>query len=104
MCTGHMHAHMPPMAISAGVTLVVSPLLALMRDQLANLPQGVPGAMLWGGQTRAEAESVLGGAARGAVKVRCHAQGVPGAMLWGGQTRAEAETVLGGTGVRSKTV
>ena len=53
----------------AGVTLVVSPLLALMRDQLDRLPAAVPGAMLWGGQTRQEAEQVLEDAARGAIKV-----------------------------------
>ncbi len=43
----------------AGLVLVVSPLLALMRDQLDHLPAGLPGAMLWGGQTRAEGEDVL---------------------------------------------
>ena len=48
-----------PALLLPGVSLVVSPLLALMRDQLARLPPGVPGAMLWGGQTRAEAEGVL---------------------------------------------
>jgi len=48
---------------------VVSPLLALMRDQLDRLPPAVPGAMLWGGQTRLEAEQVLQDVARGAVKV-----------------------------------
>ena len=49
---------------------MVSPLLALMRDQLDRLPPAVPGAMLWGGQTRLEAEQVLDDVARGAVKVR----------------------------------
>lgn len=39
--------------------LVVSPLLALMRDQLAHLPAGMPAAMLWGGQPRAAAMAVL---------------------------------------------
>jgi superfamily II DNA helicase RecQ len=55
--------------LAPGVTLVVSPLLALMRDQLDRLPPAVPGAMLWGGQTRQEAEQVLADVARGAVKV-----------------------------------
>lgn len=50
--------------------MVVSPLLALMRDQLDRLPADVPGAMLEGRQTRAEAEAVLKDAARGAIKVR----------------------------------
>lgn len=54
---------------NAGLTVVVSPLLALMRDQLARLPPGVPGAMLEGSQTRSEAEAVLQDAARGAIKV-----------------------------------
>ena len=39
--------------------LVVSPLLALMRDQLAHLPRGVPAAMLWGAQPRHEATATL---------------------------------------------
>ena len=39
--------------------LVVSPLLALMRDQLAHLPPTVPAAMLWGAQPRHEQTAVL---------------------------------------------
>ena len=53
------HYHPP-----TGLVLVVSPLLALMRDQLDRLPSGLPGAMLWGGQTRSEAETVIADAAR----------------------------------------
>jgi len=37
----------------------VSPLLALMRDQLAHLPPAVPAAMLWGAQPRHEQTAVL---------------------------------------------
>jgi len=37
---------------------VVSPLLALMRDQLSRLPPGLPGAMLQGSMTRQEVEEV----------------------------------------------
>ena len=48
---------------------MVSPLLALMRDQLDRLPHGLPGAMLWGGQTRSEADAVIADAARGALKL-----------------------------------
>lgn len=58
-----------PAVLLPGVTLVVSPLLALMRDQLDRLPPAVPGAMLWGGQTRLEAEQVLEDAACGAIKL-----------------------------------
>ena len=58
--------HPPP---PSGLVLVVSPLLALMRDQLDRLPHGLPGAMLWGGQTRSEADAVIADAARGALKL-----------------------------------
>ena len=39
--------------------LVVSPLIALMKDQLAHLPAGLPGAMLWSGQQGSEALKTL---------------------------------------------
>ena len=39
--------------------LVVSPLIALMKDQLAHLPPGLPGAMLWFGQQATEALKTL---------------------------------------------
>lgn len=39
--------------------LVVSPLIALMKDQLAHLPPGLPGAMLWSGQQASEALKTL---------------------------------------------
>lgn len=42
----------------AGLVVVVSPLLALMRDQLQRLPQGLPGAMLQGSMSRQEVEQV----------------------------------------------
>ncbi|GAX75225.1 hypothetical protein CEUSTIGMA_g2669.t1 [Chlamydomonas eustigma] len=58
-----------PAALLPGLVLVVSPLLALMRDQLDRLPEGLPGAMLWGGQTRSEADVVIQDAARGALKL-----------------------------------
>lgn len=45
--------------MGGGTVLVVSPLLALMRDQLDHLPPGMPAAMLWGGQPRAAAMAVL---------------------------------------------
>jgi len=58
-----------PALLLPGLVLVVSPLLALMRDQVDRLPPCLPGAMLWGGQTRSEAEAVLADAARGALKL-----------------------------------
>ena len=48
-----------PAVVGAGTVLVVSPLLALMRDQLTHLPAGLPAAMLSAGQPRAEARQVL---------------------------------------------
>jgi superfamily II DNA helicase RecQ len=56
-----------PALLSGGVTLVVSPLIALMKDQLAHLPASLPGAMLWRGQSAQEAAQVLAD-----VRVRCH--------------------------------
>ena len=47
--------------------LVVSPLIALMKDQLAHLPPGLPGAMLWSGQQGSEAIKTLA-----AIKVDSH--------------------------------
>ena len=38
---------------------MVSPLVALMRDQLNHLPPQIPAAMLWRGQTKAEAMQIL---------------------------------------------
>jgi hypothetical protein len=40
--------------LSPGLVVVVSPLLALMRDQLQRLPPGLPGAMLQGAMTRSQ--------------------------------------------------
>ena len=48
-----------PALVGGGTVLVVSPLLALMRDQLAHLPPTVPAAMLWGAQRRHEQTAVL---------------------------------------------
>lgn len=48
---------------------MVSPLLALMRDQLQRLPPEVPGAMLQGRQSRAEVEAVLQDVVQGRIKV-----------------------------------
>jgi len=48
-----------PAMVQEGTTLVVSPLVALMRDQLNHLPPQLPAAMLWRGQTKAQAMQVL---------------------------------------------
>jgi len=53
------HPLFPVPCARAGLVVVVSPLLALMRDQLQRLPPGVTGAMLQGTMTRAEVEGVL---------------------------------------------
>ena len=45
--------------LDLGLTLVVSPLVALMRDQVKALPPGVKGAMLGGAQSKAEYFAVL---------------------------------------------
>jgi len=58
-----------PALLLPGLVLVVSPLLALMRDQLDQLPTGLPGAMLWGGQTRSEANKIIFDCARGHVRL-----------------------------------
>lgn len=44
--------------LKTGLVVVVSPLLALMRDQLDRLPKGLPGAMLQGSMNRQEVEQV----------------------------------------------
>jgi hypothetical protein len=60
-----------PLACLAGCCLVVSPLVALMDDQLAGLPACLAGraAALSGSQTREQVEAALRGAERGAVKL-----------------------------------
>ncbi|EFJ41773.1 hypothetical protein VOLCADRAFT_98196 [Volvox carteri f. nagariensis] len=60
-----------PAILLPGVTLVVSPLLALMDDQLANLPRVLQGrgASLSGGQTREQVDAALSAATRGSVKL-----------------------------------
>lgn len=60
-----------PSLLLPGLTLVVSPLIALMHDQRAALPAGrLSSAVLWSGQSKAEALQALadvkvGGEARG---------------------------------------
>jgi superfamily II DNA helicase RecQ len=61
LLTGAAVARCVGVPAAAGLVVVVSPLLALMRDQLQQLPQGLPGAMLQGSMSRQEVEQVGGG-------------------------------------------
>lgn len=54
-----------------GLTLVVSPLIALMADQLQHLPAALPGAMLSHTQRPADADRVCSDLLANKLKVRC---------------------------------
>ena len=58
-----------PAMLLPGLTLVVSPLIALMHDQLASMPSQLSAAVLWSGQSRMEALQVLADVAGGRIKV-----------------------------------
>lgn len=58
-----------PAVLLPGVVVVVSPLLALMKDQLARLPVSLSGAMLSGELMRSQVERILGDVAEGKVKI-----------------------------------
>ncbi|XP_020246130.1 ATP-dependent DNA helicase Q-like 5 [Asparagus officinalis] len=58
-----------PALILPGVTLVVSPLVALMIDQLRRLPSVIPGALLSSSQTTEEASETLHRLHEGNIKV-----------------------------------
>lgn len=58
-----------PALILPGVTLVISPLVALMVDQLQHLPTIIPGSLLTGGQTGKEVAETLDRLRTGAIKV-----------------------------------
>ncbi|URE10486.1 DEAD/DEAH box helicase [Musa troglodytarum] len=58
-----------PALILPGVTLVVSPLMALMVDQLRKLPSSIPGGLLSSTQTNDEASETLRMLHEGNVKV-----------------------------------
>jgi ATP-dependent DNA helicase Q4 len=60
---------LPTLAFPNTLTLVVSPLLALMRDQMAALPPSLPGALLASDQTAAETAKQLARVARGEARV-----------------------------------
>ncbi|THU51272.1 hypothetical protein C4D60_Mb06t29240 [Musa balbisiana] len=61
-----------PALILPGVTLVVSPLMALMVDQLRKLPSSIPGGLLSSTQTNDEASETLRRLHEGNVKVTLH--------------------------------
>ncbi len=59
-----------PALLAPGYTLVISPLVALMQDQVLRLQQlGLPAAGLWGGLSRGEQLSYLNDTERGDVKL-----------------------------------
>ncbi|XP_077211920.1 DEAD/DEAH box RNA helicase family protein [Tasmannia lanceolata] len=58
-----------PALIFPGVTLVISPLLALMIDQLRQLPPMLPGGLLCSSQTSEEASETLARLHEGVIKV-----------------------------------
>lgn len=58
-----------PALILPGVTLVISPLVALMVDQLQHLPAVISGSLLAGGQTGKEVAETLDRLRTGAIKV-----------------------------------
>eukprot|EP00958_Prasinococcus_capsulatus_P001115 scaffold101_cov373-Prasinococcus_capsulatus_cf.AAC.17 len=58
-----------PAVLLSGLTIVVSPLLALMKDQLRSLPPTIPGAMLSGNQSYMEYRQVLQQMQNGFLKV-----------------------------------
>ena len=80
-----------PALVSPGVTLVVSPLIALMRDQVDNLrSRGVSEvAAIYSGVPQAEQEAVLRSAARGHLKLLY----VSPERLWSPMFRAWLEEV-----------
>ncbi|PKA57799.1 ATP-dependent DNA helicase Q-like 5 [Apostasia shenzhenica] len=58
-----------PALILPGLTLVVSPLISLMVDQLRQLPPAISGGLLCSNQTREEASEILGQLHAGHIKV-----------------------------------
>ncbi|CAG9463915.1 unnamed protein product [Pedinophyceae sp. YPF-701] len=58
-----------PAALLAAPVVVLSPLTALMRDQLRALPAALPGAMITGQQPRSEVEQIIQRFARGHIKL-----------------------------------
>jgi ATP-dependent DNA helicase RecQ len=59
-----------PALCSDGITLVISPLIALMKDQVQNLQKrGIPAAAIYAGMSRRQVDIVLENACNGAYKL-----------------------------------
>lgn len=58
-----------PSAMNSGVTIVVSPLISLIEDQLRVLPPRLPAATLSGSMTKAATASILDDVLRGRIKL-----------------------------------
>nr|XP_043626799.1 ATP-dependent DNA helicase Q-like 5 [Erigeron canadensis] len=58
-----------PALVLEGMTLVISPLVALMFDQLKQLPPGIPGGLLCSSQTLEESSETLRRVQEGSLKV-----------------------------------
>lgn len=58
-----------PAALLKGLTIVISPLISLMEDQMRSLPLGIPGACLSGRQTAVETARTLKRLKNNAIKV-----------------------------------
>ncbi|KAL3690660.1 hypothetical protein R1sor_004311 [Riccia sorocarpa] len=58
-----------PALILPGLTLVISPLIALMADQLRHLPRSLPGALMSSAQTPQESSGIVSRLRAGSIKI-----------------------------------
>ncbi len=66
---GKSICYLLPSLMLPGLTVVVSPLLSLMRDQMQKLPVELPGACFSGGMTAFEASLLVDSIIKGHVKI-----------------------------------